>query len=111
MIKEGKGGGGGSGGTTRTPRTAPLTPTHLHHEAGAAAAEALQHLQEEMRRLHQVPQEGAGLLRLIELPKESEEQLPVLHQIEDVVWGGGVVGRGKGQFGQMDVWGGGQGDG
>jgi len=76
--------------TPRDPRGG-AAPLHLHHEAGAAPAEALQHAEEEVGRLHQVPQEAARLLGLVELAEEGEEELPVLHQVEDVAWGGGVL--------------------
>lgn len=74
--------------TPRDPQGGAAT-SHLHHEVGTAAAEALQHAEEEVGRLHQVPQEAARLLGLVELAEEREEELPVFHQVEDVAWGGG----------------------
>ena len=58
--------------------------THLHHQVVAALAEALQHAQEEVRGLHQVPEERLRLLGLVVLAEECEEDLPVLHHVEDV---------------------------
>lgn len=76
-----------SGGAPTPPLAPPgAASAHLHHEPCAAAAEALQHAQEEVRRLHQVPQEGARLLGLVKLAEQSEEELAVLRQVEDVVW-------------------------
>lgn len=57
---------------------------HLHHQVAAALAEALQHAQEEVRGLHQVPQERAWLLGLVKLAQQGQEDLPVLHQVKYV---------------------------
>lgn len=57
---------------------------YLHEEVVAALAEAFQHAQEQVSGLHQVLQEGAWLPGLIEPAQQSQEDLPELHQVEDV---------------------------
>lgn len=59
---------------------------YLHDQVVATLAEAFQHAQEEVCGLHQVLEEGLGLLGVVKLPEQRQEQLPVLHQVEDVAW-------------------------
>lgn len=57
---------------------------HLDHQVVAAFAETLQHAHEEVSGLHQVFEVRVRLLGFIKLPQQGQEDLPVLHQVEDV---------------------------
>lgn len=63
----------------------PWAAPYLHHQVPTGPTEPLQHLEEEVGGFHQVTKERVGLASLIKLPKESQEELPVLHHIENVV--------------------------
>ena len=63
----------------------PCAAPYLHHQVPTGPTEPLQHLEEEVGGFHQVTKERVGLASLIKLPKESQEELPVLHHIENVV--------------------------
>lgn len=58
---------------------------YLHHQVPTAPTEPLQHLEEEVSGFYQVTKERAWLTSLIKLSKECQEQLSVLHHIENVV--------------------------
>lgn len=64
----------------------PFGIIYLNHEILATFAKALKHAQEEMRRLHQVFEVGLRLFGFIILSQQSQENLPVFHQVENVAW-------------------------
>lgn len=72
----------------------PWAAPYLHHQVPTAPTEPLQHLEEEVGGFHQVTKERAGLASLIKLAKESQEELSVLHHVENVVCKQGREGDG-----------------
>lgn len=81
----------------------PWAAPYLHHQVPAVPTEPLQHLEEEVGGFHQVTKERAGLESLIKLPKESQEELPVLHHVEDVVCKRGREGDGRAGLGSLGM--------
>lgn len=59
---------------------------YLNHKVFATIAKPLQHAQKEVRGLHQVFKVGLRLLGFVILSQQSQENLPVFHQVKDVAW-------------------------
>ena len=57
----------------------------LHHGVCVALAMVFEHLDEDVGRLEEIAEKGLGETRLVKLLQQHDEQIPILHHVEQIV--------------------------